>query len=253
MNHAETIEDVIESLEKIIDWAYQENSRLGYFPALYVKVTREVKEGIQAGFFDDGPRMERLDVEFADRYLDAFYAYRDGRPLTKSWQVTFEAAENRNLLILQHLLLGMNAHINLDLGIATAKISQGTEIASVERDFNRINGILTKLTNKVQRKIDTLSPWMAVLDWVGGRKDERFADFSLEVARKGAWMFAKEMAGSDTEQRQHAIQVRDHLVAGLEYLLEGRWFVRPVIGLVRSFESKDVQRNIEVLRAGRGG
>ncbi len=88
-----------------------------------MNVTLEVKEGIQASFSDDGPRMERLDVEFADRYLDAFYAYRDGRPLTKSWQVTFEAAENKNLLILQHLLLGMNAHINLDLGIATAKIS----------------------------------------------------------------------------------------------------------------------------------
>jgi len=125
MNHAETIDDIIEGLEKIIDWAYQKNSRLGYFPALYMQVTRKVKEGIEASFFDDGPRMERLDVEFADRYLDAFYAYRDGRPLTKSWQVTFEAAENKNLLILQHLLLGMNAHINLDLGIATAKNQSG--------------------------------------------------------------------------------------------------------------------------------
>ncbi len=250
MKHAETIDDVIEGLEKIIDWAYQKNSRLGYFPALYIKVTREVKEEIQAGFFDDGPRMERLDVEFADRYLDAFYAYRDGRPLTKSWQVTFEAAENKNLLILQHLLLGMNAHINLDLGIATAKVCPGTEIATVEKDFNRINGILFKLTNEVQRKIDTLSPWMAVLDWVGGRKDEKFADFSLEMARKGAWMFAKEMANSDPEQGQQSIELRDQVVAGLEYLLEGRWFIRPVIGLVRSFESKDVRRNIQVLRAG---
>ncbi len=144
----------------------------------------------------------------------------------------------------------MNAHINLDLGIATAKVSPGAEIATVEKDFNRINGILFNLTNEVQRKIDTLSPWMAVLDWVGGRKDEKFADFSLEVARKGAWMFAKEMANSDPEQGQQSIELRDQVVAELEYLLEGRWFIRPVIGLVRSFESKDVRRNIQVLRAG---
>ena len=248
MNHVETIDDVIESLEKIIDWAHQENSRLGYFPALYVQVTREVQAGIQDSFFDDGPRMEKLDVEFADRYLEAFFAYRDGRHLTRSWQVTFEAAENKNLLILQHLLLGMNAHINLDLGIATARISQGSEIASVQRDFNRINEILFNLINQVQRKVDTLSPWVAVLDWVGGRKDEKFAEFSLEVAREGAWIFAKKMASSDAKQRHTSIQLRDHIVAGLEYLLEGRWFMRPIIGLVRIFESKDVRRNIEVLR-----
>lgn len=247
MNHVETIDDVIQNLKEIINWSYQKKSQLGYFPALYLKVTQQVKEGIQEGLFDDGARMEKLDVDFAKRYLNALDAYRDDRPLTRSWGVTFEAAENSNMLILQHLLLGINAHINLDLGITTATIIPGADISSVENDFNRINEILSRLTNTVQAEIDKLSPWIAVLDWIGGRKDEQFADFSLEVARKEAWRFAKNIVGSEPQQRQRSIQMRDGTVAKLSGLIEGRWFIRPLIHFVRYFESKDVRRNIEVL------
>ncbi len=65
----------------------------GYFPALYRQVTLTVKQGIASGSFDDGPRMDRFD---------AFQGTRSGQ-----------------LIILQDLLVGINAHINLDLGVAT--------------------------------------------------------------------------------------------------------------------------------------
>lgn len=51
--------------------ALEDGDRAGYFAVLYRKVTAKVKEGIAAGFFDDPGPMERLDVLFADRYLDA--------------------------------------------------------------------------------------------------------------------------------------------------------------------------------------
>ena len=57
---AETIDQVIQQLDDIIDWSLELNSRLGYFAALYRKVTLKVKGGISDGFFDDGQRMERL-------------------------------------------------------------------------------------------------------------------------------------------------------------------------------------------------
>ena len=67
---ATDIDGVIQQLDVIIDWAHRHKSRLGYFAALYRKVTLKVKEGISEGFFEDGERMERLDVVFANRYLD---------------------------------------------------------------------------------------------------------------------------------------------------------------------------------------
>lgn len=47
---------------------------------------------IERGEFDDGARMERLDVAFADRYLDANAAAQDGLPTTTAWRTAFDAA-----------------------------------------------------------------------------------------------------------------------------------------------------------------
>jgi hypothetical protein len=63
----ETIDDVLHSLDAIIDWAWTNKSRLGYFAALYRRITRAVKSGIEKGQFQNGPLMERLDVTFAPR------------------------------------------------------------------------------------------------------------------------------------------------------------------------------------------
>jgi hypothetical protein len=69
---AQTIDEVISQLETIIQNAIKSNSRAGYFAALYHKVTSRVKEGIQAGEFENGTRMEQLDVIFANRYIIAY-------------------------------------------------------------------------------------------------------------------------------------------------------------------------------------
>jgi len=65
---ARTIDEVIDQLDDIIALSIREQNRLGYFAALYRKVTAKVKEGIAEGRFDNGPRMERFDVTFANRY-----------------------------------------------------------------------------------------------------------------------------------------------------------------------------------------
>jgi hypothetical protein len=64
--------------------ALDEGSRVGYFAAVYRKVTAKIAEGIAAGFFDDGERTQRLDVTFADRYLLALRCYQTGGMATKS-------------------------------------------------------------------------------------------------------------------------------------------------------------------------
>ncbi|HEX8283228.1 MAG TPA: DUF5995 family protein [Pyrinomonadaceae bacterium] len=63
-----TIEEVIARLEEIIDDALRREHRIGYFGALYERVTTNVRRALVAGdVFQDNPRMERLDVVFAAR------------------------------------------------------------------------------------------------------------------------------------------------------------------------------------------
>lgn len=104
-----------------------------------------------------GARRARLDVAFARRHLDALDAWRERRAPSLSWRIAFEAARSRSLLVLQHMLLGMNAHINLDLGIAAAETSPGGSLAALHGDFLAINGGLAAIMRR-QRRRAPISP-----------------------------------------------------------------------------------------------
>lgn len=97
-NPIHTIDDVISALDEIIKDAEKNNDPLGYFAALYQKVTVIVKQGINNQDFDDNPRMEKLDVVFAKRYIDALIAWKSGEPVTHSWEKTFSLRKVANRL-----------------------------------------------------------------------------------------------------------------------------------------------------------
>ena len=239
---------MLRDLQVVIDKSLDAPSRLGYFAALYRKVTLLVKRGIEKDFFDNGPRMERLDVVFASRYLDGLAQFEQGENPTEAWQVAFEAAPKRRYLILQQLLVGINAHINLDLGIAAAEIAPGDELADLKDDFDRINEILFSLVAEVEKEIAELSPGIAWLERIGGKLDEILVRFSLRIARDSAWRLAKTLAPKPQDQWQPDIDKRDDFTAklGREILSPGP-FLRFGLMLIRLFESNDIRRNIEVL------
>jgi hypothetical protein len=88
--------------------------------------------------------------------------------------------------MLQRLLVGINAHINLDLGIAAAETAPGQALAGLRRDFDRINEIIASLITRVEHDIAGVSPWIGLLDRIGGRHDDVIVRFSIEVARTEA-------------------------------------------------------------------
>jgi len=210
-----SIDEVIFALDEIIEQSEQNNDPAGYFAALYRKVTIRVKEGIASGFFDDPQRMEQLDVVFANRYLDAYEAYRKNQPVTESWRKAFELSDQYWPIVLQHLLMGINSHINLDLGIAAVKISEGKNLADLETDFNRINEILSLLVHEVQGNLSMVWPALKyILKW-SGKVDDYLVDFSMKLARNGAWKFANQFSLVSEEKRELEIALRDTKVAGI--------------------------------------
>jgi hypothetical protein len=246
---AQNIDEVIARLTYIIDVSRKESSRLGYFAALYRKVTISVKQGILNGLFEDGARMERLDVNFANRYLEAYDLHRNGETPTASWRLSFEAAGHWRPLILQHLLLGVNAHINLDLGIAAVETSTGNQLASLKHDFELINKILAELTQPVQDEIGEVSPWLGFLEKIDPSADDAIVNFSLDRARASAWNFAVRLNSLGGNERIAAVKLRDLEIAAL-----GRLVYKPPgfllnLGLlaIRSRESNDVARIINEL------
>jgi hypothetical protein len=204
----------------------------------------KVKAGIANGFFEDGERMERLDVIFANRYLEAFEQYHDNKVPTRSWRLTLETSNLRWPIVLQHLLLGMNAHINLDLGVAAARTSLGEAVHDLKRDFNRINAIFASLIDEVEQELARIWPLLKLLDRIGGRTDEAMINFSIEKARDHAWKVAQDLAPLEKTYQTSRIDKLDNEVAilGKELaeilkirkdkiaLRRGRQYLRPISG-----------------------
>ncbi len=210
---AQTITEVIQQLEDVITETKKEENPLGYFAALYHNVTVTVKDKLNTGYFDDDKRMERLDVLFANRYLKAYHDYKKGNPITQSWLNAFTAAKNKNFIVLQHLLLGMNAHINLDLGIAAAEISTKENISNLEGDFNKINELLSSLVVEIQEDLSTIWPTLLKLLKLAKKADDFAIDFSMKLARNGAWKFANILVGKKGTVKDDIIKERDQEIA----------------------------------------
>lgn len=244
---AHNIDEVIEQLSEIIELEIAAKSKLAFFPILYRKVTIAVKQGIQRKEFEDNERMERLDVVFANRYLEAFYQFKAQENCSTCWKVAFDQGFKFWPITLQHLLLGINAHINLDLGIAAAEIA-GDKIESLKGDFFKINELLSSMVDAVQKDINKISPVIGILDFVAGKFDERLVDFSIQVARDGAWEFAKNYAKASETKQDRLLKDRDQSIAWLGTDLANPGFpISSLAGFVKLFERKRVKKIASVL------
>lgn len=210
---AQTVDEVIERLTEIVARSKAERSQMGYFAALYRKVTMQIKSDIDNGAFEDNQRMERFDVVFANRYITAYDQYKSGLKVTKSWKFTFDMAQQWRPIVLQHLLLGMNAHINLDLGIAAARVCPGSQLPSLKNDFDRINVVLSDLVGSVQYELAQIWPVLRIMNRFLGSVQKVLINFSMTQARDQAWRVAQQLALLKPEDQEPVIISLDQDIA----------------------------------------
>ena len=108
------IDGVVESLAAVTRRFEAAGDPRRHFVATYARTTAAVRDAVRAGAFEDPAWVDRWDAAFARLYLDALAAF-DADPATapRPWRAAFTA--DADLPALRLLLLGMNAHINLDL------------------------------------------------------------------------------------------------------------------------------------------
>ena len=194
MKAAQNIIDVISRLDEIIDWCNQQNSRMGYFATLYKRMTVAVQQGIVNNMFEDAARMEQLDVHFANRYIAAWDAYVNRKSCSMGWTTAFDACNNNSLIVLQHLILGINTHINLDLSIAAAQTCPGEKIYGLQKDFEKINDVIADLSQQVQNSLADIWFPLRTLQKITNKREEPVLNFSINSARKASWANAVALA-----------------------------------------------------------
>lgn len=246
----QTIEEVLARLNAILDNALRGGARIGYFAALYERVTTNVRRAIVAGnVFEDNARMERFDVIFANRFLAAWDAHTSGGTPTQSWQVPFAQLDNPDPLVLQHLLLGMNAHINLDLGIAAATLTQTPEaLQSLWPDFKTINDVLSRLVIVVEDELGQIAPRLKKIEDFAPSLEDRLFDFGIDAARDLAWALAKQLVATHLDSWPEVISARDAIVAQAgRDLFPLHGLAGDVSRWIHETENRDIRYNIQIV------
>lgn len=205
---------LLPTIERLRSAAREADDATGFFAAMYARVTDRVQTAITDGRFGDGERMARFTRMFADWYLGP----RDGsRARPACWKAADDVSGDRGLLIVQHLLLGINAHVNHDLPQVVVELADGEASLEVLRsDFDAINDILAETQPDILRDLGRVSGWTQLAVSRGGG---RVFNFSLGRARAQAWQSAERIHRLDDTARASEVAELDRLVSVLAHLI----------------------------------
>lgn len=236
------------TLVEIIDVCRAQDSPAGYFAALYTHVEAAIATALREKRFAEPQMLSRVNEVFLGRYFDAFQSRRRGLPTTGVWKAAFDAADDPHLCVVQHLLLGMNAHINFDLAIAVNDALDPDELRTFEPDFVLMNGLLASLVEDVSADIATFWPLLAWINRIGDRPEDVIIDFSMRLARENAWHMALELSALSGGARDHAIAGFDSRAVALAHAIaRPRGIARFVAGAIRIGERGSVASIIDDL------
>jgi Family of unknown function (DUF5995) len=114
-------EEALRALDVVTEALFAEGDARAVFPDIYGIITRRVTESVmlgERGVFHEPRWISRLAGRFCERYLQTLRWSMDRRTQDASaWELAYAAVDSDGTLPLQHVLLGLSAHINFDLAM----------------------------------------------------------------------------------------------------------------------------------------
>ena len=187
---------VIERMTVLVDQWEAAHDRRAIFLGCYRLMTRNMLDAIAARRFHDSAWVSRLLQRFADYYFDALALYDQASTHTPPvWKLAHDAARHEEVMTFQHLLLGVNAHINYDLVFSLVELlaPEWDALSAAEReerhiDHRLVNRIIGETIDSVQDQIiDRHSPWFKVIDKLLGPTDEWLTSHLITHWREEVW------------------------------------------------------------------
>lgn len=206
-----TIDDVADGVSTLEHWLRERRDRRAVFASAYRDVTQAIRRHSSEGhFFADDAWVRSCHVASANLYREALFAFarHDHGNVPKAWRFSFETSATGDALVLQDLLLGINAYLNHDLPLALEQVSIDPRDVRDE-DHIRLVEVLQAATDPLQDRIAGLyAPALRVLDRSPGRMDEDMAGFSIRTARRACWDNAVLLSGAAGEEDRAAVRRR---------------------------------------------
>ncbi len=190
----ERVRDVVEGLAGLEDALQARGDRRAVFVTAYLTITRTLESWLHGGLFLQNGVVADYVVVFANAYRQALASREDGRTgdVATAWRQCFDACLDPRVSILQHLLLGINAHINRDLPYAVLQGGLDVRCERCYRDHRRIDDALRVATPLVRGRIAALyrRPLYAA-SYLYGRVIDDAVAVAFERARQNSWVLAQ--------------------------------------------------------------
>ena len=201
-----SIDDVIKQLSAFESICMADDDLRGVFATAYLHITKSIQTELAGNAFRDKEWVESYLIRFGNLYREALVYYENGQTelIPKSWKFSFDLAAQKEGLIIQHLLLGINAHINHDLAIALFDVKIDPDRVDKYADHTKINEILEQATDTLKKEVSVkYAPILKRLDRKTGYVSDEVTNFSIPKARENAWSFAIALtrAANQTEQQ----------------------------------------------------
>lgn len=146
------IVDVIDEMERRLAPEAASCDHDAIFGLAYLRVTQNVKDAADHGYFHDRRWLTQIDAVFAHRYFDTMDAWAAGnrRAVPHAWRIALRASDDRTMSGLGDFMLNMNAHINNDFPYVLAKVGLTAADGSTHKpDHNAYNDRLDSLYHPV--------------------------------------------------------------------------------------------------------
>ena len=175
------------------------HDRRSIFLGCYAMMTGNMLDALEAGRFADDAWVAHLLQHFAEYYFNALTQYEARQPDTPSvWQLAHDVARRDDVLSVQQLMIGVNAHINHDLVFAVAELLSpdwaafsAEQRAQRRADFDLVNAIIGETIDRVQDQIlERHSPWLDLIDKAFGPLDEWLISKLIGRWRDDVWLNA---------------------------------------------------------------
>ncbi|MGB3799016.1 MAG: DUF5995 family protein [Lewinella sp.] len=203
--------DILQRMEgRVNEWKSTGDAR-HVFLGCYRMMTAGMLEAIDGDVFHDREWISELLHRFAGYYFDALTCYDCGDRVPVVWRHVHEVSAGWDLRDVQHLLLGVNAHINYDLVLTLCDMLErewhnlGPDQRKLRyADHCTVNEVIAGTIDRVQEEI--LAPNDPAMGWIDracGRLDEYLIAGVVRRWREDVWQRAgKLLAEADETKRE---------------------------------------------------
>jgi hypothetical protein len=191
------VAEVVAEMQQRLDALPPELAHRKAFLGTYLRTTLAVGQAIDTGLFEDPAWVERWDVVFAELFIRAHDADRDGRAadVPRPWRLAFDTPASQPAL--RHVLTGINAHVNYDLPqalLAVISDDDFTRPGVLDRRRRDHENIDTVLSSRVGAEDEVLATGgRALLDRVLAPLNRLGSKRFLREARQKVWHNAIEL------------------------------------------------------------